>query len=50
LSEAIRRVRQRADGLSLMLPQLGQWGAALGAYLAEKVRRAYEAPPRAKAA
>src|SRR5215218_495407 len=44
LSEAIRRVRQRADGLGLMLPQLGQWGSALEAYLDEtKVQRAYDA-------
>ena len=51
LSEAVRRVRQRADGLGLMLPQPGQWSTALEAYLAEtKVQREYEAPPRAKAA
>src|SRR3954452_23686366 len=51
LSEAVRRVRQRANGLGLVLPHPGQWGTALEAYLAEtKVRRAYEAPPRAKAA
>ncbi len=51
LSEAIRLVRQRTQGLGLVLPEPGQWGAALEAYLAEtKVRRAYEAPPRAKAA
>src|SRR3954449_13489404 len=48
LSEAVRRVRQRANGLGLVLPHPGQWGAALEAYLAEaKLRRAYEAPPRA---
>ena len=48
---AIRLVRERAEGLSLGLPEPGQWGATLEAYLAEtKVRRAYEAPPRAKAA
>ena len=51
LSEAIRLVRRRAQGLGLVLPEPGQWGAALEAYLAEtKVRRAYEAQPRAKAA
>jgi hypothetical protein len=51
LSEAVRRVRQRANGLGLVLPHPGQWGTALEAYLAEtKVRREYEAPPRAKAA
>ena len=51
LSEAIRLVRQRADGLGLVLPELGQWGAALEAYLAEtKVRREREARPWAKAA
>ena len=51
LSEAIRRVRQRADGLGLVLPEPGQWGAALEAYLAEvKLQREYDAQPRAKAA
>ena len=51
LSEAIKRVQQRANGLGLVLPELGQWGTALEAYLAEtKVQRAYEAQPRAKAA
>ena len=51
LSEAIRRVRQRADGLGLMLPHPGQWGTALEAYLAQnKGQRAYGAQPRAKAA
>ena len=51
LSEAIRLVRQRADGLGLVLPELGQWGAALEAYLAEtKGQREYDAQPRAKAA
>jgi hypothetical protein len=51
LSEAIRRVRQRADGLGLVLPQPGRWGAALEAYLDEtKVQWAYDAQLRAKAA
>ena len=51
LSEAIRRVRQRANGLGLVLPELGQWGTALEAYLAQnKGQRAYGAQPRAKAA
>jgi hypothetical protein len=51
LSEAIRLVRRRANGLGLVLPHPGQWGTALEAYLAEtKMRRGYEAPPRAKAA
>ena len=51
LSEAIRRVRQRANGLGFMLPELGQWGAALEAYLAEtRLQRAHDAQPRAKAA
>ena len=51
LSEAIRRVRQRANGLGLVLPEPGQWGAALEAYLAES-KRPWEsdAQPRAKAA
>ena len=35
LSEAIRLVRRRAQGLGLVLPEPGQWGAALEAYLAE---------------
>jgi len=34
LSEAIRLVRQRAGELGLVLPELGQWGTALEAYLA----------------
>ena len=34
LSEAIRLVRRRAQGLGLVLPEPGQWGAALEAYLA----------------
>jgi hypothetical protein len=51
LSEAIRLVRQRAKGLGLMLPEPGQWGAALEAYLAEtKARREREALPWAEAA
>jgi len=51
LSEAIRRVRQRADGLGLVLPQPGRWGTALEAYLAEtRLQREYDAQPRAKAA
>jgi len=51
LSEAIRRVRQRADGLGLVLPEPGQWGAALEAYLAEtNVRRERDALPWAEAA
>jgi hypothetical protein len=51
LSEAIRRVRQRASELGLVLPEPGQWGGALEAYLAEtQGQRAYEAQPRAKAA
>ena len=51
LSEAIRRVRQRADGLGLVLPQPGQWGTALEAYLAEiRLQWEYDAQPRAKAA
>jgi hypothetical protein len=51
LSEAIWRVRQRADGLGLVLPEPGQWGTALEAYLAENNgQRAYDAQPRAKAA
>ena len=51
LSEAIRRVRQRANGLGLLLPRPGQWGTALEAYLAES-KRPWEsdAQPRAKAA
>src|SRR4051794_40763960 len=35
LSEAIRRVRERAEGLGLVLPEPGQSSAALEAYLAE---------------
>jgi hypothetical protein len=51
LSEAIRLVRRRANGLGLVLPEPGQWGATLEAYLDQtKVQRAYEAQPRAKAA
>src|SRR3954466_9340152 len=51
LPEAIRLVRQRANGLGLVLPELGQWGAALEAYLAEtKARREREVQPWAEAA
>jgi len=51
LSEAIRLVRQRAEELGLVLPQPGQWGAALEAYLARpKARREREALPWAEAA
>ena len=51
LSEAIRLVRRRAQGLGLVLPEPGQWGAALEAYLAEiKVRRERAAWPWAEAA
>src|SRR5215203_4708647 len=51
LSEAIRLVRQRANGLGLVLPEPGQWGAALEAYLAgTKARREREALPWAEAA
>src|SRR3954451_18906513 len=51
LSEAIRRVRQRAEKFGLVLPQPGQWGAALEAYLTEtKARLAHEASPWAEAA
>jgi hypothetical protein len=51
LSEAIRLVRQRAGELGLVLPQPGQWGAALDAYLTEtKARLAHEASPWAEAA
>src|SRR3954464_3568167 len=51
LSEAIRRVRQRADGLGLVLPQPGHWGTALEAYLADtKLQQEYATKPRAKAA
>ncbi len=51
LSEAIRVVRQRAYGLGLVLPEPGQWGAALEAYLTEtKARREHEAWPWAEAA
>jgi hypothetical protein len=51
LSEAIRLVRQRAEGLGLVLPEPGQWCAALDAYLAEtKARLEREALPRAEAA
>ena len=51
MSEAIRLVRQRAQGLGLVLPQPGQWGAALEAYLTEtKVQREREASPWTEAA
>jgi hypothetical protein len=51
LSEAIRRVRQRANGLGLVLPEPGQWGAALDAYLTETTARlAHEASSWAEAA
>src|SRR3954449_8306518 len=51
LSEAIRLVRQRAEELGLVLPQPGQWGAALDAYLTETTARlAHEASPWAEAA
>ena len=51
LSEAIRLVRQRANGLGLVLPEPGQWGAALEAYLAGlKARREREAWSWAEAA
>jgi hypothetical protein len=51
LSEAIRLVRQRAQGLGFVLPEPGQWGAALEGYLAEiKVRRERAAWPWAEAA
>src|SRR4051812_46327957 len=51
LSEAIRLVRQRAEEFGLVLPQPGQWGAALDAYLTEtKARLAHEASPWAEAA
>jgi hypothetical protein len=51
LSEAIRLVRQRAGELGLVLPQPGQWGAALDAYLTETTARlAHEASPWAEAA
>src|SRR3954453_5954090 len=55
LSEAIRLVRQRSEELGLVLPQPGQWGAALDAYLTEtkaetKARLAHEASPWAEAA
>src|SRR4051812_30661894 len=51
LSEAIRLVRQRANGLGLVLPQPGQWGAALDAYLTETTARlAHDASPWAEAA
>ena len=51
LSEAIRLVRQRAERLGLVLPEPGQWGAALDAYLTEtKARLAHEASPWAEAA
>ena len=51
LSEAIRLVRRRAKGLGLVLPEPGQWGATLAAYLAEtRPRLQREALPWAKAA
>jgi hypothetical protein len=51
LSEAIRLVRQRANGLGLVLPEPGQWDAALEAYLARpKARLQREALPWAEAA
>ena len=51
LSEAIRLVRQRASGLGLVLPEPGQWGAALETYLNEtKARLEREALPWAEAA
>src|SRR3954462_4515221 len=51
LSEAIRLVRQRAEELGLVLPQPGQWGAALDAYLTETAARlVHEASPWAQAA
>ena len=51
LSEAIRLVRQRANGLGLVLPEPGQWGTALEAYLAEtKARLQRKALPWAEAA
>ncbi len=51
LSEAIRLVWQRANGLGLVLPEPGQWGAALEAYLARpKARLQHEAWPWAEAA
>jgi hypothetical protein len=50
LSEAIRLVRRRAHGLGLVLPEPGQWGAALEAYLAGlKARLQREALPWAEA-
>jgi hypothetical protein len=51
LSEAIRLVRQRANGLGLVLPEPGQWGTALDTYLAEtRPRLQREAWPWAEAA
>src|SRR5215208_4057769 len=51
LSEAIRLVRQRANRLGLVLPEPGQWGAALEAYLAGiRPRLEREALPWAEAA
>ena len=52
LSEAIRLVRQRAQGLGLVLPEPGQWGAALEGYLAGLKARLQreEALPWAEAA
>ncbi|MFL5191494.1 MAG: hypothetical protein ACJ8CG_00600 [Microvirga sp.] len=48
---SIRLVRRRAQGLGLVLPEPGQWGAALEAYFAEiKVRRERAAWPWAEAA
>ncbi len=51
LSEAIRLVRERAEGLGLVLPGVGRWGAALEAYLVEaRAQLARDAPPWAEAA
>ena len=51
LSETIRLVRQRAKGLGLVLPEPGQWGTALEAYLAgTKAQRERETLPWPEAA
>src|SRR3954451_12473802 len=51
LSEAIRLVRQRAEEFGLVLPEPGQWGPSLNAYLTETTARlALEASPWAEAA
>src|SRR3954465_2117551 len=51
LSEVIRLVRRRANGLGLVLPEPGQWGATLEAYLAGlRVRGERAAWPWAEAA